>query len=108
MTDKLFYNLWKDALEQPDKDLYLGGYGYPDWFDDISQDPDEIAHTLGSIHDIAHMSFRDILSRSGLTQAGFSMRFCIPLRTVEDWATEKRKCTDYIRLMFARSLGLLD
>ena len=30
MTDKLFYKLWKDALEQPDRDMYIGEYGFPE------------------------------------------------------------------------------
>ncbi len=108
MTDKLFLKLWQDALEQPDKELYVGEYGYPDWFDDINANPDTVVHILQNIHDIAHMSVRDIISTSGLTQAAFSIKFCIPLRTIEDWATEKRKCADYIRLMFAKILGLLE
>lgn len=108
MTDKLFYRMWHDALDQPSKELYIAEYGYPDWFDEISQDPDVIVSILSDIHEVAHMSVRDIISRSGLTQAAFSVRFCIPLRTVEDWATGKRKCADYIRLMIARQLSLLE
>lgn len=107
MTDKLFYKLWKDALEQPDRDMYIGEYGFPEWFDEISDDPSEITRVLKSIHGVAHMSVRDIILASGLTQSAFAVKFCIPLRTVEDWATQKRTCADYIRLMFAKSLGLL-
>lgn len=107
MTDKLFLKLWKDALLQPNKELYIAEYGYPDWFERISSDEMEIIQILENIHDIAHMSVRDIISKSGLTQSAFSIRFCIPLRTVEDWATGKRKCVDYMRLMFCRDLGFL-
>lgn len=106
MTDRLFCKLWRDALAQPDRELYIAEYGYPEWFDEISTDASEAVRILGNIHDVAHMSVRDMISSSGLTQSAFAMRFCIPLRTVEDWATDKRKCADYIRLMFARSLGL--
>lgn len=107
MSDKLFARLWQDALAQPDKEMYIAEYGDPEWFDEISTDLDEVIKCLSSIHDVAHMSIKDILSRSGLTQAAFAVRFCIPLRTVENWATEKRECKDYDRLMFARLLGLL-
>ncbi len=106
MTDKLFAKLWADALAQPNRELYISEYGYPDWFDDISTDAETIPQVLGDIHDMAHMSVRDIISRSGLTQAAFATKFCIPLRTVEDWATGKRKCADYARLAFAKLLGL--
>lgn len=107
MTDKLFYKLWQDALDQPNKDMYIGEYGYPDWFDEISNDAAEIVHTLETIHDVAHMSVRDIINRAGLTQAGFAIKFCIPLRTVEDWARDNRKCADYLRLLFCRQLGFI-
>lgn len=107
MTDKLFYRLWKDALEQPNKELYIGEYGYPDWFDEISLDVTEVVNILEIIHNVAHMSVKDIIAASELSQAAFALRFCIPLRTVEDWTGERRKCADYLRLLFCRQLGLI-
>lgn len=108
MTDKIFYRLWQDALAQPNKEMYIGEYGYPDWFDEISTDTGEISEILGNIHDVAHMTVRDMIIKSGMTQAAFSFHFCIPIRTVEQWATGKRKCADYIRLMIAKDLKLLN
>ncbi len=108
MTDKLFYKLWTDALSQESKELYMAEYGYPEWFDEISTDTSEITRILGNIHDVAHMSVRDMIIKSEMSQAAFACHFCIPLRTVEKWATDKRDCTDYLRLMFARSLGFLN
>lgn len=107
MTDKLFNRLWLDALEQPNKDLYIGEYGYPDWFDEISTDAAEVVRTLETIHDVAHMSVKDIISRAGLSQPRFAVKFCIPIRTVENWATGKRECADYLRLLFCRQLGFI-
>ena len=46
MTNKLFYKLWNDALEQPDKDMYIGEYGYPDYFNEISADVSEVVSTV--------------------------------------------------------------
>lgn len=108
MTDKLFCKLWKDALVQPNREFYIAEYGYPGWFDEISTDVSDVLHKLGNVHDVAHMSIRDILAVSGMTQAAFAEMFCIPLRTVEDWATGKRKCADYIRLMICRELKILE
>lgn len=107
MTDKLFYNLWLDALEQPNLEMYIGEYGYPDWFDEISEDVDEVVSTLTAIHRVAHMSIREMLTETDLTQGAFAVKFCIPLRTVENWATGKRSCPDYVRLLIARQLKLL-
>lgn len=108
MTDKLFAKLWIDALDQPDKELYIAEYGYPDWFDEISQDPDAVIDTLGNIHDTAHMSVKDMVKKSGMSQAKFSEKFCIPKRTVESWCMGERSCPDYVRLMLARLLGYLE
>lgn len=107
MTDKLFNKLWKDALSQPDKELYIAEYGYPDWFDEISEDPEEITAILGNIHDVANMTIKETVKRSGFSQAGFAEHFCIPKRTVESWCMGERSCPDYVRLMMARLLGYL-
>lgn len=107
MSDKLFYKLWKDALKQPDKEIYIGEYGYPEWFDEISPDASNVIRILENIHDVAHMSVREMIQKSGMSQAAFACHFCIPLRTVEKWATDERSCTDYLRLMFAKSLKIL-
>lgn len=107
MTDKLFYKLWQNALGQPDQEAYIKEYRYPEWSDGISPDAAEAVHILENIHKTAHMSVRDMIAASGLTQAAFACRYCIPLRTVEKWAAGDRKCTDYIRLMFAKDLGIL-
>lgn len=107
MTDKLFSKLWHDALAQPDKELYIAEYGYPKWFDEISTDVNEVTQILGNIHDAAHMSIREIINRASMTQVEFATKFCIPLRTVENWATGKRECADYLRLLFIRSLSAI-
>lgn len=107
MTDKLFCKLWQDALKQPELEMYIGEYGYPDWFDEINEDADEAISTLTAIHRVAHMSIREMLKEAKLTQNAFATKFCIPLRTVENWSAEVNKCPDYTRLLIARQLKLL-
>ena len=106
MTDQLFYKLWRDALAQPNLEIYIGEYGYPYWFDEISEDVNEVVSTLTAIHRVAHMTVREMIKSSGLTQAAFAVKFCIPLRTVENWAMGLRQCPDYTRLLLARQLNL--
>ena len=108
MKDKLFNKLWKDAISQPSKELYLNEYGYPDWFDEISPNPSEVMDILGKIHDVAHMSMRDIIKAVGLSQTSFADKFCVPLRTVQGWCIGERKCPDYFRLAVCRQLGILE
>lgn len=107
MREKLFEKLWADALAQPSKELYIAEYGYPDWYDEISQDPDEITAILGNIHDVAHMDLRAILKAAGLKQVDLCRRYGIPRRTVDDWTSGRNRCADYMRLLLARDLGLI-
>ncbi|MGM9549029.1 MAG: helix-turn-helix domain-containing protein [Faecousia sp.] len=44
---------------------------------------------------------------AGLSQRKLAERFCIPVRTVEDWCAGKRIPPDYVRMMIQESLGLL-
>ncbi len=107
MKAGLFYKLWKDAQGQPDKELYIAEYGYPEWFDEISTDLDEIRETLDHIHDMANMGMRDLIYTSKMTQASFARNFLIDPRTVRKWALGECKCPDYVRLLFLRQTGLL-
>ena len=107
MTDTLFAKLWRDALKQPSLEMYIGEYGCPDRFDEIGENLDEVVSTLTKIHKVAHMSVREMLKEAKLTQNAFAVKFCIPLRTVENWSAEVNKCPDYTRLLLARQLHLL-
>lgn len=94
-TEEKFYQLWKSALAQPDRDIYISEH-----INDASP------RLLNDIHKVAHITVREIIKQSGLTQKAFALRFCIPLRTVEDWASGKSKCKDYDRLMLCKILNI--
>ena len=108
MTYKLFNRLWQDALEQPNVEMFIGEYGYPDWFDEIGDDVYKIVKTLENIHEVAHMPFREIIKRSGLSRGEFCEKYCLSKSTVDKWATENRNCPDYYRVLLARDLGILE
>lgn len=107
MTDKQFFNIYRAALAQPDVDMFIGECRYHDYFDDVAAEPDEIAAVLRNIHHVAHMTIRELIAEAGLTQTAFAQRFCIPLRTVQNWCGGQNKCTDYDKLMAAEILGVL-
>ena len=67
---------------------------------------EELILELGSIWDLAHMSVAEIRAKTGLSQAKFAERFCIPRRTVENWES-RGGCPDYVRLLLLRSCSLL-
>lgn len=107
MNSKLYYKLWLDAKSQPNKEMYINEYGYPDWFDEISTDPDEVVSFLGEIHDKIWTPFKDILDGYGLSKAEFSRRFCIPIRTVEDWYSGKRKMPEWAKKLIIEKLEIM-
>lgn len=62
-------------------------------------------------HDeILAVPFRDLLKAMDLTQSECSRRFEIPLRTIQNWASNApdayRECPSYVRLMMAELAGI--
>lgn len=49
---------------------------------------------------------RELCREHGLTQRALADRFGIPIRTVEQWCTGKRKCPEYVVQMMAYILQL--
>lgn len=62
---------------------------------------------LSSIWDVAHLSMRELVVRTGLSQTAFAKQAGIPLRTVQDWCSEKRACPTYVRFLLAEHYKLL-
>ncbi len=109
MTNKQFYICVGEATCYADRDSFISELALSSlWEDDeTSEIPPERIAVLGEIYDACHRSVRDIVAVSGLTQRAFAERFCIPLRTVEDWCTLRRECALYMRLMMQECLGIL-
>lgn len=108
MTDKLFNALWAAALDCADRDAYVSDWGLSSaWGDDPEAEiPAARIEALGRLWDVAHLTIRDIRTHTGLSQAAFAVRYCIPRRTVENWESGDRQCADYVRLLLAEAVGL--
>lgn len=107
MSDIDFYNLFGAALAAADRDAFVSDWALSTMWGDAETDeiPDARVAMLVEMWDVAHMSVREIRSRTGLTQAAFCTRFCMPKRTLENWEGGKRSCPDYVRLMLAELSG---
>lgn len=106
--DKLFYTLFAEALASPDRDAFVSDWALSSaWGDAPDADiPADRVDTLGRLWDAAHLTIRDIRQHTGLSQAAFATRYCIPTRTLEDWERGVRSCPDYLRLLLAKDVGL--
>lgn len=105
MTDKQFYTLWTEALASTDRDVYVSDWTTSSIWGDAEDAPipNGRAEDIGAVWDTAHLTIRDIRANTGLSQAAFAQRFCIPRRTVEDWEAGRRSCPDYVRLLLAQA-----
>ena len=62
---------------------------------------------LSTIWDVAHLSMRELVARTGLSQTAFAKQAGVPRRTVQDWCGEKRACPVYVRFLLAEHYKLL-
>ncbi|CUN34255.1 Uncharacterised protein [Faecalibacterium prausnitzii] len=70
-------------------------------------DLDAEKERLSRIWDLAHLSMREMVACTGLSQTAFAKQVGIPLRTVQDWCGEKRACPAYVRFLLAEHYQLL-
>lgn len=108
MTDKQFYSIFSDALsnESASREAFISDWALSSIWDDGQDIPEDRIAEIGDIWDVAHLTICDIRQHTGLSQAKFATRFCIPRRSIEDWESGARKCPDYLRLLLAQTVGL--
>lgn len=108
LPDKLFRELFGSAIEIADRDTYVSDWALSSaWGDDPKAEiPAARIEMLGQLWDTAHLTIQDIRAHTGLSQAAFAVRYCIPRRTVENWEAGDRRCADYVRLLLAEAVGL--
>lgn len=109
MTDKQYSTCATEAQNYTDRDAYISDLALSSIWGDGPDDPipQDRIEKLESIYDAVHRSIKDIAKDAGLSQRKLAERFCIPVRTVEDWCAGKRTPPDYVRLMMQELLGLL-
>lgn len=77
--------------------------------DDASDcvDLDAEKRRLTQIWNIAHMTMKEIVAASGMTQSAFAKCAGVPLRTLQGWCGETRECPSYLRFLLAEHYKLL-
>ena len=92
-----------------ERDFFVSDLALSEIWGDAPEDPipDSRLDALGLIWDAAHRTVPEIAKTAGLSNRKLAERFCIPYRTVEDWAVERRESPLYVRLMLQQCLGLL-
>lgn len=108
MTDYLFQDIWQDAQQATDMDAFVSDWALSSALVPDGADIDfTLVDQLQILWRVANAPFKTLLSMMGLTQIKAMTRFCIPRRTIQNWAAEVRPCPSYIRLFMAESTELL-
>lgn len=110
MTDFQFNVLWAEALTSADRDAFISDAALSSIWGDAPDAviPDGRLQQLGQLWDAAHLTVKAIRAATGLSQAAFAQRFCIPRRTVENWESGTNTCPVYVRLLLAQAVGLYE
>ena len=98
MNFELFSELYKEALESSDKEMFIAERGWQDWMNQYNAH--EIGILLSEIYILANGSIRENRERYGLTRAAFCRRHDIPRRTAESWEMEQNKIAPYLKELF--------
>lgn len=110
MTDRKIYQLIGEIANYTDPDAFASDAAIslldPD--NPVQEVDIDTFEQLRTLWHVAKDPFRDLLERMSLRQTQCSCRFCIPLRTVQDWVGERRTPPLYVRLMMAEAVGVLD
>lgn len=109
MTDTQFPACVREVPAYADIDAYVSDLALSSMWGDVEDEdiPAQRLDDLRSIYQAVNRTVREIVSASGLSQAAFAERYCIPRRTVENWCSGARECPLYTRLLLQRAEGLL-
>lgn len=103
--------LWSKAVTDSNRELFVSDWSTSSIWGPMESLTDDqlldIADYVGRVWDAAHMTTKDIIKSTGMSQAAFAEHFCIPKRTVESWCMGDRKPPDYVRLMMAQLIKLI-
>lgn len=110
MTDMQFPACVRECAAYDDVDAYVSNMALSSiWGDAEGADvPARRIEVLRTIYAAVNRPVREIVAASGLSQAAFAERYCIPRRTVENWCGGSRDCPLYTRLLLQRAEGLLN
>ena len=108
MNSKQYDICIQEAQQYTDRDAYVSDLSLSSMWEDEegAEVPSYRIRILASIWDAVHRSFREILTDGDVSRTEFSLRFSVPLRTVENWLAGTREPPLYVRLAFQQLLGL--
>lgn len=109
MTINQYHLALTEIENYTDRDAFVSDLSLSSAFPEDA-DLSVTASELVLIWDAYHMTIRDMRTAAGLSRMDFSRRFCIPIRTIENWectGQNYRECPVYVRLLIAEAIGMM-
>lgn len=100
---KIFLQLYYEALEYKNFNMYMSERGWQDWMNPYEKDSDKIVEILKIIYSYGRKSIKEIREALNYSRANFSKIYNIPLRTLENWDT-KQNLTEYTETLIKYTL----
>lgn len=100
---ELFTRLYDEALSYKEVDFFIAERGWQEWMN-LFDDVDMIAKILEIIYEYSRCTIKDIRNNLNVSRASFSRKYGIPLRTVEDWESERSKIPEYTEKLIKYTL----
>lgn len=104
MNFELFSQLYQEASEHNDLEIYIMERGWQEWMNDF--EPDKIAGILEEIYNLNKSDMKDIRMGTGMSRPKMSKMFYIPVRTIENWEGNgsDRCCPEYVKMFIAYTI----
>lgn len=99
MKFELFKQLYSEALEYEELDMYVAERGWQEWMEEF-----EASTILPAIYELATSTIKENRERIGLTRDGLANLVSIPYRTLQDWELGNRKYPTYVKLLIDYAL----
>lgn len=109
MKFTLFRELYSEAIDYKNPEMYIAERGWQDWMEKyIGNDASEIAGILERIYSLAHMDIGQLRSETKLSASAFSEMFGIPIRTAQSWEYKERRTPVYALLLISYAIFMED
>ena len=109
MTNKQYRLCVAEAENYTDREAYISDLALSSVWGDAedAEIPDERIRALGEIWDACNRTVKQIAAEAGISCMAMADHFGIPYHSAENWASGRRSCPLYVRLMMQECLGLL-
>lgn len=99
----LFAQLYNEAKEYNNIDMYIGERGWQSWMDTIEED--KIVTTLNKIFELSKKSTAEIVKEYKNLNKESTLGDCgIPYRTLQNWSLGVREPSPYVICLIAYAL----